>query len=188
MGSQVVSSKKLSRKRFIPLFCMLAIGVIGVCWKDSTIYSIKCAIQLLQHPFRQGIIYSIGLVIGISHFYYVGLDKGHHLGFMGFSTGVFSSIANAVGFSFMMNKGLSFSIGVIGDSLKIKPYFVDGTDIDYITLSLVSFLVVFLSGYMLWKLAEEFLYEIKHPSSDVEGVQNPKDQKSAEIPGEQESK
>ena len=90
-------------------------------------------------------------------------------------TGLFTSIATAIGYAYMMNSALNFAIGIVNDLVLSKPFFVDKTQVDYVAILLITTFIIFLSGYLLWKLAEDSLFEIRKPTTDAEGIKDPEE-------------
>jgi flagellar biosynthesis protein FlhB len=179
MEHKELPKKQLSKKRFIPLLIFFVIGIILIPFKDSTPKIIHACTELLETKYRGSIINFSGILIGFSHFYYVGRhNEKLSTGFMRILLGLFTSIGTALGYAFMMNKGLDFAIGVLNEFFGIKPFFVCQDKIDYFSLSLVTIFIVFIAAYLLWKMAEESLSEIAQPSTDAEAAPaNEKSQK-----------
>jgi hypothetical protein len=168
--------KKLTRKRFIPVIILISIGIILIFFKDSTKNTVCAVITVLQTSYRASIINLLGASIGVLHFYYIGrLNDKITSDVIRLVSGLFSSIATAIGYAYMMNSGLNFAIGIVDDLFLSNPFFIHPDQIDYVAISLVTLFIIGISGYLLWKLAEDFLFEIVQQSSTAEGVKNPEE-------------
>lgn len=174
MEHKNIPQKQLSKKRFIPMLVLIAIAIILCPFPNLTMTIVDGFINILELKYRESIISFSGVIIGIFHFYHVGRHSDKYpIGMMRSLTGLFTSIATPIGYAYMMNKGLNFAIGVANDFFRAKPFFTEPEKVDYLPLALVTIFIVFISGYLLWKMAEDFLYEIAKPTSETEGVSAP---------------
>lgn len=167
-----IPQKKLSWRRFIPMMIICAVAIVGICFKDSTKTTVCIVANVIQTSYRSSIINALGIIIGISHFYYVGRHNEKDSIHIRLFTGLFTSIATAIGYAYIMNSGLNFAVGIVNDVFLSKPFFVDNTHVDYVPMALITIFIIIVSGYLLWKLAEESIYEIVNPSSAAEGISN----------------
>ncbi len=169
--------RQFSRKRFIPMATMFLIGIVMIFSRLSPSFTMRFAVECLNSRPRTAIIYLAAFIIGACHFFYIGRnDEKHKDGILRFGTGLFASLGGCVGSGFLIDKSLNLAVGLMKDYLGISFFFVDHNNVDYFPITLVVLLIIFFSGYNLWKKSEECMFEASHNLVKVEPEKAP-DQK-----------
>jgi hypothetical protein len=167
------SNKKLLVRRFIITSILITIGLILLLDKTLSALVSSSILSLLDNEIRSSAIYIFALIVGALYYFFVGKNKPENR-FLFFSTsmGLVDSIASAIGYSFIINKGINFALGVYKDYFHIDKFFVHPEQVDHITLFIVSIVAISIGGLRLFKMLEQFIFEFAYetvtPISDEE--------------------
>ena len=170
---KIVAPSKLPWKRFVFMGLPMLIGFVGIYYDKASLEFTKKLLTLLSDDKRTVAVYFVGIIIGILHFYYVGRHSSEvRSAAMRMFSGLFTSIATAIGYSLMLNSSLNFSIGVVSELLLNEKFFIDISKVDYITTLIVSLFIAYIATHLLVKMGYDSIRDINHPLTEAIPVEN----------------
>lgn len=157
---------QLPRKRFIPMLVLILIGLVTlIFFREYIKPSMRNVLHVVDNGLRKDLIYLIGAIIGVVHYYYQSKNEEGKYEAVRFFSGLFTSIATAVGYAVLINSAMNIASGTMKEYFFEIPYFVKIESIDYLTIALVSLFIVFIGGYLLYKMVLEILFDfVQSPS------------------------
>ncbi|MBS1652815.1 MAG: hypothetical protein JSU07_12475 [Bacteroidetes bacterium] len=168
MSGEVNQNKKLSWKRFIPMLLIMVLGIVWILSGKLNLEFLKNCICFIDNWYTQLIIYFLGLVIGFFHFIHITKDKQESRNIVvNTSIGYIDSFGSAIGYSIIATQGLKMAVGLLNEILKVKLFFHEAADVDYLTFGFVVITFMFIGFYKLYKMAVEAVFEIRHPFKDA---------------------
>lgn len=166
--ANVEGNKKLSYKRFIPMLILMGIGLFLIVTGRATLDVFKYGINVFDFNFRTEIIYFIGFVVGGFHYLFITKDKQESRNvIINTSIGFIDSIGSALGYSFIIDKGMNVASGLLKEIFGIKQFFFNSDEVDYYSLGFVVLAVIVIGTVRLYQMAHEAVFEITHPFKDA---------------------
>lgn len=160
--------KKLSYKRFIPMLLIMLLGLFFIVTGKASTEVFKYSINIFDCSYRSEVIYFIGGVIGLFHYWHITKDKQESVNIIiNTSIGFIDSIGSAIGYAFIIDKGMNLGEGLLKEVFKIKQYFYNPDDVDYYSIGFVIASVIFIGAFRLYRMAQESVFEITHSFKDA---------------------
>lgn len=157
-------NKKLSYKRFIPMLLIMLAGSLFFATGKTSSDIFRYCLVIFDCSFRSEIIYFAGSVIGFFHYWNITKDKQESVNvIINTSIGFIDSIGSAIGYAFIIDKGMNLGDGLLKEIFNIQQYFFKSEEVDYYSIGFVIGSVIFIGTFRLYKMAREAVFEIIHP-------------------------
>jgi len=147
------------------MIVVMAIGCVLYFTRNFYLKLLNATIVVLDGDNRENIIYLIGFIIGILHYFFVTREQKENKNlFVSTSMIWVNSIASAFGYSFILNRGVNLTVGLSKDYFRIEPFFVHPEKVDHLTLLIISLIATYTGGFYLFRMAKQCVVEIAHPT------------------------
>jgi hypothetical protein len=164
---------KFSPKKFIPMGCIVALGIFLAFSESASEAIYNSAIKILDFKAINKIIWVLAIPLGFFHFWLV-TRKGRVSQNVLISTSVpfIDSLSSGIGLGTIISSSIELLRGIINQYVNGIVYFVNIDKIDVVSVFLTVIVLLVWSCITGWKLFKEayFIQSHEHQNTDTQNL------------------